>query len=39
MPFCNAAPDKIFGNSFLCGDLFHFICDDAAPGISDNTHT
>ena len=37
--FGNAAPDEVFGDSFLCRDLFHLFCDDAALGICDNTHT
>ena len=39
MSLRNPAPDKVFSDSFLLCDDLHLICDDAIPGISDNTHT
>ena len=34
----NAAPDKVFGDSFLLGDDLHLFCDDALLGICNYTH-
>jgi hypothetical protein len=39
MPLCYAAPDKVLGDPFLCGNKSHLVCYDATLGIGDNTHS